>query len=299
MNSIRTKARITTRKGLSANARELQLPLRYGLTSRPSLIVKDGLTSLLRTPPTLLILFLALTLSLPAAIVFISDSLKSAEANLLKSHRITIFLNKEASLPHATALATELTAHTHIESAQPIPVTTDNGDVISIAVQPAAGLNDTSLQQVIDDLDSHADVVFVAADAVWLHQSTTAIESTQKFTRLSILLAALLTALLAFAITTADLLRGREENIVLNQLGATRSIRLRPLLLSSPLLAVLAVGVGTLCAWGIIQLAPKYVDLSLYENILPGSLPLASMLLLALLAALCSFMTVKILRKIV
>ena len=270
---------------------------RYGKNARLWSLLKDCFTSLLHTPPKKTILICTLAFTLPATIAIFSASFKAAEQNLLNSRNISVFLNEKIDLNNASQLAKTLASNQHILSAELTPIAIQDRDILTIDIQPATTLNKIQLDNIVQELNSHTSVDFVAADSSWLQQNMEAINKTRKFAWLSLAFAVPITMALAYLISFTDLIRQKPELKVLNQMGASRLTLLKPLLLRSLTLTLLALGVATLLAWTLIELLPYIADISTYSQIFPSSLPLRQIVSLSLIAILSSFLTVGILGK--
>jgi len=109
--------------------------------------------------------------------------------------------------------------------------------------------------------------------------------------------AELITMLLACLITGVDLRRQKTEMQVLHQMGASHATLLKPLMLRCLILTVIALGVGTLLAWGFIAILSYLDDLSSYKQILPRSIPAQHLTSLLIIALFSSLLTVKFLGK--
>ncbi len=274
-----------------------QSTTRYGKNAKLWNLIKDCLASLLRTPPKKTILICAIALTLPTTIAIFSASFKAAEQNLLNSRNISVFLNEKISLNNASQLAKTLASNQHILTAELTPVAIQDRDILTIDIQPATTLNKIQLDNIVKELNSHTLVDFVAADSSWLQQNVEAINQTRKFAWLSLAVAAPITMVLAYLISFTDLIRQKAELKVLNQMGASRLTLLKPLLLRSLTLTLLALGVAALLAWGLIEILPHLADISTYSQVFPRSLPFQQIVLLGLIAVFSSCLTVGILGR--
>lgn len=270
---------------------------RYGKNARLSILLKDSFTSLLRSPPKSAVIVCTVLLTLPAAVAIFSSSFKAAEENLLENRHITVFLNTKVSIDSASQLATTLATNQYIHTAELTPVAIQDSDILTIDIQPSASLNKAHLDNIVSELNSHTSVDFVAADSSWLQRNVDAINTTKKLAWLSISVTALITMLLACLITGVDLRRQKTEMQVLHQMGASHATLLKPLMLRCLILTVIALGVGTLLAWGFITILSYLDDLSSYKQVLPRSIPAQHLASLLIIALFSSLLTVKLLGK--
>ncbi len=272
-------------------------PSRYNRNARLHVQLKDCFTSLLRTPPKAAFFICALILTLPATFAIWSGSFASAEKNLLQSRHITVFLNPRVSNTDAKLLATNLATNKRIIAAVVAPLTIQGTEISTLNIQPSTNLSNEDLSVITRELNSHSSVDFVDADATWLQSNVHAIETTKKLAIAGSILASLVAALLVFGITRADLMRHQAEYRVLNQMGASHSTVLRPVLLRSLLLTSFALCLASLLAWGTVETAAHLVDISSYKRLIPNSLPVIQLLSLILVAFISSVLTVNLLGK--
>ncbi len=272
-------------------------PSRYSKNARLLLQLKDCFASLLRTPPKAAFLIFALVLTLPTTFAILSGSFVSAEENLLQNRHITVFLNPRVSETDAQLLATNLTTNKQIISSAVTPMIIQESELLTVDIQPSTNLSIEQLNHIVRELNSHSSVDFVDVDATWLQENVLAIETTRKLAFLGSVVAALITSLLAYGITRADLMRHHAEYRVLNQMGASHSTVLRPVLLRSLLLALFAVALATLLAWSAIKIAPHLVDISPYKALFPTSAPVIQLLSLILITVVSCTLTVYLLGK--
>lgn len=266
----------------------------YGNNANPRTLLKDCVVSLYRSPPKAAVLICALALTLPACFAIFSASFKAAADNLLENRHITVFLNARVNEATATQLASTLATNQHIRTAEFSPVSIPAGQVLTIDIQPSTSLDQTQLDSIVAELNSHSSVDFVAADSAWLQRNGNAIEATKQFGWLSVGVTVLITMILAFALTRIDLLWQKPELAVLQQMGASKRTALRPLILRSLLLTTVAIVVGTMLAWTLIAALPHIGDMSSYRRILPDYLPIKNVTLLILIALASSFLTIKL-----
>lgn len=296
MNSVTSSKTLSTESPASLWQRQSIPAARYGRNPGFLTLLKDCLSSLLRTPPRNIVIICAIALSVPAAIAILSAAFKNAETNLLDTRHITVFLSS-TDTEAATAFADTLDANQHISSATVVPVSAGSLEVLTIDIQPAVTLDTAQLENIVTELNSHTSVDFVAADAAWLQRNVEAINTTRTFGWISIAATALATMALCWLITTSDLKRHQPELQVLNLMGASRKTLLKPLMLRCILLSLLAITLGTLLAWGIIALTPFIVDLTTYQSLIPRSFPTNQLIFLLLVAILTSFLTLKVTRR--
>jgi len=265
---------------------------RYGKNASLPILIKDCFISLFRTPPKNTILICALALTLPAAIAIFSASFKAAERNLLESRTISVFLSENINLSNAAQLAKVLASNQYILTAKLTPVAIQDSDILTIDIQPSATLSNTQLDNIVAELNSHTSVDFVAADSIWLEQNVEAINTARKFGWLSIAITVPITMVLAYLISFTDLIRQKPELKVLHQMGASRNMLLKPLMLRSLTLTILALVVATLLAWSAIEILPHVYDISTYNQIIPRSIPILQIVSLGFIAIFSSFLTV-------
>lgn len=288
-NSNSTPDRITAQR--KAN---YSIPSRYANSTRLSSLLKETFHSLLRKPPTTTFIIFALALAFPALIALLSGSLKSAENNLLENRHITVFLSPQVSDDEAINLAGNLAANTYIKRTAVSPITVSGTVLLTVDIQPGIKLNNAELGIMVNELNSHPSVEFVDADSAWLQDNLAAVKTTKTLALAGGILTALLTAALAFAVSYFDLLRYRPEYQTLNQLGASSSTVMKPLLLRTLLLASAAVSIGTLLAFGFIKILPVFIDMSTYGAIFPNTTPVIHLLPLIVVATLSSLLAVKL-----
>ncbi len=259
--------------------------------------LKDCISSLFRKPPKVTALILALALSIPATIAILSSSFTSAEENLLDSRHLTVFL-APGNDNEVSQLAKTLAANKYITATELRPIDLQNKEVMALDVHPAMTLDKTQLSFIINELNSHTLVDYVAADLTWLERNVEAVEAARKLRLASMIAAGLFTSIIVFLLTCSDLPRQHSELRALTQMGASQKMLQKPLLLRSMLLALAAGITGTLLAWISIANLPNLVEMSTYEQILPRSFPAASMVSIVLLGIFCSIMTVRLLGKV-
>jgi len=280
----------------NGNTGSIKSLTRYGKNAKLSTLVKDCFLSQFRTPLKNTFLICTLALALPAIAIF-SASFKAAEENLLNSRNISVFLNDKIDLNKATQLAKTLASNQHILTAKLTPVEVQDSDILTVDIQPSASLNKTQLDNIVAELNSNTSVDFVAADSIWLQENVEAINTTRKFGWLSFAIAIPITMMLAFLISFSDLIRQKPELKVLHQMGASRIMLLKPLVLRSLTLTILALGLATMLAWGAIELLPHIDVMSTYSQIFPHTLPFHQILSLSFIAILSSFLIVSLLGK--
>ena len=147
-------------------------------------------------------------------------------------------------------------------------------------------LKNIDLEEIVSELSSHEAVDFVDSDTRWLERSNQAISTTRSLSIVSSALAILATVVLALTIALTDLNRHSEHAKVMNQMGASRSILLRPIIFRSLLLAVIAMVGGLLLAWSLLTFVPQIVDMSTYFNLLPTNIPWLKLISLIALAGI-------------
>lgn len=269
----------------------------YGVKASLLTLLKNSFETLIRKPPKITAFILALCLSIPASIAIMSSGFITAEKNLLDSRHVTVFLN-ESSGSNATQLAKTLAENKHILAADLRTVDLQHRSVLVLDVHPAATLDKANLGFIVEELNSHTMVDYVAADLSWLERNVKAIETARTMRWAAIGIALLVTGVFVAVMTRTDLPRMDSELRALRQLGASQSVLLKPLLLRSALLTLAAAVIGTLLAWSIIAILPSSVDMSTYERILPRSFPTEVMVSLVLVSVICSYFTVRLFTKI-
>lgn len=270
---------------------------RYGEQASLITLLQDCFTSLLSKPPKLKSLLLVLALAIPATIAIVSQGLHSASENLLASRTITVFVaSKHGS--EALRLAETLAANSHIRTAVPRSINLQNKTLLAIDVQPSETLNKNQLNVIVDELNSHTSVDYVVADEAWLDRNINAVGIAKILRIVSLVTAALATSVPVFLLTRANLPLQQSEASVLQQIGASRKMVLKPLIIRCTLLGFFAAGVGILLAWTMVTSLPNIIDMSTYQLILPDSFPAVRLISLLALAILSSVMTVKLFLKI-
>ena len=269
---------------------------RYGERAKLITLLRDCVIALFSKPPKLTSLLLVLALTLPATIAIISQSLHSAGENLLTSRNITVFLGSEQNLD-AAQLAETLAANSHVHAAVPRLVDLQYKTVMAIDVQPAETLNNNQLNFIVNELNSHTSVDYVVADEAWLDRNTNAVSTTKTLRIAGIFVAALATSLLVYLLMRSELPKQRSEASVLHEIGASRKMVLKPLLLRGTLLAFFSATIGIVLAWAIVSGLPKLIDMSTYESLLPDSFPAIKMMSLLALAIFSSVVTIKLFVK--
>jgi len=273
------------------------MPMRYGHSTHPFSAFKNSIFSLILTPPRLIVALLCLALVVPTAMIIFSIAFATAQSNLLENRQINVFLSTSITDDDAQAYASALANNDNIHSAILTTETLRGRLINTIALKPSADLTQADFDGVIGELNSHAQVDFVDADSAWLAQNYQAMRTTRTMAGFSYLLITLSTIALVFWISFADLRRQRAENRVLNQLGASSSTMLTPLTMRCLLLNIAGVAGASLVIGGLIKLLPKLDVMSTYLHLLPTTLPLGRIFLLILLAAISSFLTVRLLAK--
>jgi len=295
MNHSGTKTQlIRFINGLPARLRTTLLG--YDNTSFRSLL-KNALGSLLRTPPKVAFLLCALALILPAAITLLSGSFKAAEENLLQNRQVTVFLHSQVSDSEARQMASALAASNNISVAVLAPVSVGNDEIMTIDLQPSPRLKSDDVEKIVAELNGHTSVEYVAFDSLWMAQNNNAIQTTKKLALLSGVLTVLITLLLTYFISRAELHRQRPECRVMNQMGASRSTLITPVVFGSLLLTSLAICAATLLAWGGICLLLHFVDMSTYGQMIPANFPALKAISLVFLAIAGSILTTKLLGR--
>ena len=264
----------------------------YGKNAGLTVLLKDCFTSLLRTTPGKTMVVCALALTLPAAIAIFSASFKAVEKNLLESRNISVFLNEKINLNEATQLAKTLAGSQHILAAELTPVEIQEREILTIDIRPSITLNKAQLDNIVAELNSHISVDFVAADPTWLQQNVQAIKTTRKYSWLSIAITVPVTMLLVYLMSLTDLNQRKPELKVLRQMGASRFILLKPLLLRSLTLTILALTAAVLLVWSVIEILPHIADISTYYQIFPRSFPVLEIVSLSFIAILSSFLAI-------
>jgi len=244
----------------------------------------------------MVVLIFALVLTLPVAITLLSAGFTTAVENLAQNRTISVFLNPNLTNNDAQQLATTLAANAEIQSTNLAALQIRNREVLAIDIQPTATLQADELAKIVTSLSSHSQVDYVDADIAWLQKNISAVRTTRSLTNLSGALAVILTIVLVFAITCIDLRRRQPDCHVLNQMGVSRSTLMRPLLIRSLLLTMIALSIGTLLASGALALLYTLGDISTNWR-LPNSLPLQWLILLPVIAGCSCYVSVKLLCK--
>lgn len=274
-----------------------RIPLRYNTHSRFLSGLVHSIASLLQSPPGLAVVLLSLALTLPAAIAMMSDSFSAAQQNLVENRHITVFLKPQLSNTDARQLTTTLAANEKVRSAVLAPTFLQSAEVMTIDIQPSSDLTQSHINTIVTELTSHPGIDYVDSDTMWMEQNINAVETTKKLATLTSVLASVLTGVLISILIYFDLTRQQSERVILNQMGASRSLLTRQLLIRSLLLTLMAIGAGILLAWGILFLLSNIGDMSSFSRILPVSLPEKQLLWLTIVAGLSCFASVKLLGK--
>jgi len=242
-------------------------------------------------------LIFALVLTVPVAITLLSAGFTTAVENLAQNRTITVFLNPNLANNDAQLLATTLAANAEIQSTNLAALRIRNKEVLAIDIQPTATLQADGLAKIVSSLSSHSQVDYVDADIAWLQKNISAVRTTKSLNNLSEALAVILTIVLVIAITCIDLRRRQPDYHVLNQMGVSRSTLLRPLLLRSLLLTMIALSIGTVLVYGALASLYALSDISSYWRVQPDSPPLQWLIWLPVIAGCSCYLSVNILCK--
>ena len=296
MNRIlSTKQTLSNTAPLIANQPDRRISLKYSRHTQLLSLVTDCISSLFRTPPKTTVLILSLALTLPVAIAILSGGFHAAEENLAQNRAITAFLNPQLSDSDARQLASTLAGNTRVQSAALAATQIRGKELKTIDIQPTTALGPAELDNMVRELGSHSSVDYVDADPTWLAKNINAANTTKSLATMSAVVTVLLTILLIFTITRTDLRRKQPDRMVLNQMGVSRSTLVRPQLMRSLMLTLISVGLATFLTWGALTLISMIDDMSIYQKILPDSLPLQRIAWLLVIAALTCFSSVKLL----
>ena len=268
------------------NARQAHLPVKRRFNKNSPLMIQlqECFRSFQFTPPDRGLLLYVLALLLPITIAIFSTSFDSAEKNLLLNRNISIFLNPAIPDSEAQMMASSLAANEHIRSAAAVQMNIRGNDVMTINIQPAEKLLQGDLDKIVHEFSNHPSVDFVDTDATWLKENQNAINTARSLAWISTIVAAAITAALAFAITSKDLLRHRNHLSVLNQMGASHSTVLRPYFLRGIILVLAALVSVSSTVWVATNVVYHFIDMSTYSEVFPTSLPIGQILSLTFLA---------------
>lgn len=260
-------------------------------------VVSDSLVSLIRTPPKFLYVALALSLALPALLASFTMVFENAEKNLLKNLNVTVFLNTEASQNDARALAANMAGNSQIKTTSVSTVTVHGKEIFTISMVPATDLTIEDLTPIVEGLNRHTLIDYVDSDRIWVEDSIAAVDTARTLHLMCLIVTALFTAMMGFAIARFDIARLRSERVILSQLGASRASQMKPAIYRALILSVLVVIAATTLAWALLSIVPSLVDISSIEPIFPTRIPLASMIMLTAVAATSGAISAMLLGK--